>query len=375
MRRFAGISRTFVAALCLCVFATAPVWAADGVQSALNRFLQQTHTPGIALSVMHKGDSKPHNWYAGMANLELRVPVAQNTTFRIGSVTKLFTAAAAMKLVEAGKLRLDTTMAGYFPKLQGAKRITVTNLLDHSSGLPDMLYIEPFASNMAKPYTPEQLLNMVIKKGTLKFEPGQRTMYSNTEYLVLGLLIQKLSGLSYNTFLQRNVVEPLGMHRTELGSDAAIVPGRAAGYTVRKDRNGKPQIVNAQWVSIIPPFSTGGILSRPADFIRMVNLDRLLGTHMVKTMLKPAKVVHDTPVILPLGSGGLRLTIHYGMGFELLKFSDSKQVLVAKDGLIPGFCSWYVYFPQKQLAIAASANNEKAVLPLLLLIRNLAATI
>ena len=203
-----------------------------------------------------------------------------------------------MKLVRDGQLSLSTTMDRYFPSLQGASKITVANLLGHSSGLPDMLFIEPFAGNMAKAYTPEELLDMVIKKGTLDFEPGERAEYSNTGYLVLGLLIEKVSGRSYNDFLQQSVTAPLAMDRTGLGTDQAIVPWRAAGYTIENDAAGKARVLNAQWVSIIPPFSTGAVLSRPTDFIRLIDMDNLLGSDTVKKMMKPGRVAHDKAVPL-----------------------------------------------------------------------------
>jgi CubicO group peptidase (beta-lactamase class C family) len=237
-----------------------------------------------------------------------------------------------------------------------------------------MLFIEPFAGNMARPYTPEELLDMVIKKGTLDFEPGQKAEYSNTGYLVLGLLIEKVSGLSYDDFLRRKVIAPLAMHRTSPRTDKAIVPWRAAGYTIEHDAAGKAQVLNAQWVSILPPFSTGGVMSGPADFIRLIDMDKMLRPDTVKKMMKPGKVAHDKAVPIKTGPGSPDLTIHYGLGFELLRFSDSKETLAAKNGVIPGFSSWYVYFPDKKIAVAASANNEKAILPLLVLIREVASS-
>lgn len=366
------IIRVFLAVCCLLAFASPA--AADKVQAILEEFLRETATPGIALSAMRKGEDSPRNWYAGLANIELGAPVNPATTFRVGSITKVFTAAGIMRLVEEGNLKMDMTMGGHFPELQGAAKITVRNLLDHSSGLPDMLFVEPFASNMARPYTPAEILFMVIRKGTLSFEPGEKTEYSNTGYLVLGLLMEKASGLACGDFLEQRIIGPLGMHRTVFGSDSGIVPGRAAGYLVEKTAENGAQARNASFVSIIPPFASGAILSRPADFIRLIDLDKVLAPGTVKRMMtfSPA----DTPVKIPLGGeGDATVSIHYGLGFELLQFSDSSQILAAKDGVIPGFSSWYVYFPEKRLAVAASTNNEKAVLPLILLIREVASSL
>ncbi len=372
MKRNLFLIRVVLVAFCLQLFASAA--AADNVQDRLEKFLRDTSTPGMALSVMHKGDESPRNWYAGFANVELNAPVTPDTTFRIGSITKVFTAVGTMKLVEEGKLNPDTTMDHYFPDLREAGKITVDSLLNHSSGLPDFLFLEPFTSNMARPYTPQEILAMVVRKGTLDFEPGKKSEYSNSGYLVLGLLLEKVSGLTCEDFFQREIIQPLGMHRTAMGSDTTIIKGRAAGYTVEDKAGSDARLQNGSFVSIIPPFASGAIMSRPADFVRLVDLDKVLTPDTVQRMMGQSPP--DTPVKLTIGKGDNEtLTIRYGLGFELLQFGDSKQTLAAKDGVIPGFASWYVYFPEKKLAVAVSTNNEKAVLPLILLVREIGSSL
>lgn len=349
---------------------SAPGAAAD-IQARLEDFRRETGTPGVVLAVMRQGQATPQVYASGLANAELGVPASRETVFRVGSVTKVFTAVAIMKLVEEGRLSLDTTMQDFFPQLPSAGSITVRQMLQHSSGLPEYLTLEPFTSNMAQPYTPQQLLDMVAK-APLDFPPGSRFRYSNSGYLVLGMLVEKVAGQDFSSFLASQVTGPLGMASTRLYNDQELVPQRASGCDIQSI-DGRPTLVNAPWVSIVPPCFAGGLMSQPADFVRLVNLHKVLKPATIALMQQPGTAPDGGGPRLPLGPEGPTAAIDYGLGFELVRLGDDPRILVTKDGSIPGFSSWYVLAPEKGLALAASANNEKALQPLLLMMSQIMA--
>ncbi len=171
----------------------------------------------------------------GSANLEWNIPNAPNTKFRLGSVTKQFTAASILLLEERGKLKTSDPVKILMPDAPAAwDKITIYNLLTHTSGIanftsfPDYGTQEPFAT------TPEKLVARFRDK-PLDFQPGEKWSYSNSGYVLLGYLIEKASGESYEKFVQDNIFGPLGMKDSGYDSNSAIILRRAAGYTPGKD--------------------------------------------------------------------------------------------------------------------------------------------
>ena len=198
----------------------------------------------------------------GFANLEWNIPNSPSTKFRLGSITKQFTAASILLLEERGKLRVDDPVKKYMPDAPPAwDKITIFNLLTHTSGIPnftsfpDYASIEPFAT------TPAALVKQFRDK-PLDFQPGEKMSYSNSGYVLLGYLIEKISGESYEKFVQDNIFTPLGMKDSGYDSNSAIIPHRAAGYSPGPDGP-----VNAGYVNMTVPLSAGGLYSttrRPA---------------------------------------------------------------------------------------------------------------
>jgi CubicO group peptidase (beta-lactamase class C family) len=369
-RRFAPTLPRLACLLTLAaVLALATSCLAADIQGRLESFRDKTGTPGLVLAVMRQGQSQPQVYVSGLANLEMGTPMREDSIFRVGSVTKVFTAVAVMKLVEDGRLSLDTTMQDYFPQLPSAGAITVRQMLQHSSGLKDFLCLEAFTSDMARPYTPEQMFEMVVQ-APLDFPPGSKFKYSNTGYLILGLLVEKVTGQSYSDFLAKQVTGPLGMSVTRLSNDEELVPQRVTGCIVQ-NIGGKPTPANALWVSIVPPSFAGGLLSRPADFVRLVNLDKVLRPATIAQMREPGIIPGGTGPRFTLQENGPPIAIDYGLGFELVRLGQMQTPLVSKDGSIPGFSSWFVLVPEKGLALAASANSEQAIMPLLILLNDI----
>jgi len=197
----------------------------------------------------------------GSADLEWNVANTVDTKFRIGSLTKQFTAASVILLEERGKIKISDPIRKYLPDLPDAwDKVTVFHLLTHSSGIYDYTSL-PSAEWMRLNPTHAQLIDR-IKDKPLDFAPGEKYSYSNTGYHVLGMLIEKVSGQSYANFLQDNIFTPLGMKDSGYETEAAILPRRAQGYLLR---NG--ELIHAPFLDMTVPFAAGGLYSTTHDLL------------------------------------------------------------------------------------------------------------
>ena len=199
----------------------------------------------------------------GSANLEWDIPNTPNTKFRLGSVTKQFTAASILLLEERGKLSVSDPVKKYLPDAPAAwDKITIFHLLTHTSGIPnftsfpDYAKLEPFAT------TPEQLVARFRDK-PLDFEPGEKWNYSNSGYVLLSYLIEKITGDSYEKFVRENIFTPLGMKDSGYDSNSAVIPHRASGYVF-----GKNGFENAGFVHMSIPQGAGALYSTTEDLLK-----------------------------------------------------------------------------------------------------------
>ena len=191
--------------------------------------------PGLALAVMRDGKIVKVQGY-GLSNVEHNVPVKPETIFQTGSVGKQFTATAVMMLVEGGKVSLDDKIFKYFPESPAAwKEITVRHLLTHTSGIPDYGSETKKMVNLRKDYTEDELVGRFAQY-PLDFPPGSKWSYSNSGYVILGVLIHRVSGKFYGDFLQQHVFHPLHMDSTHIISEADIVPQSRRGLPAGQRR-------------------------------------------------------------------------------------------------------------------------------------------
>ena len=213
---------------------------AENIDDFVRASMRQQRIPGLALAVMREGKIIKAQGY-GLANVELNVPVSPATIFQSGSMGKQFTATGVMMLVEEGKVNLDDKITKYFEGAPpGWNAITVRHLLTHTSGIKDYTG-EDF--EYRKDFTEEELLKKV-ESFPPDFAPGDKWSYSNSGYLLLGILIHKATGKFYGDFLQERIFRPLGMETTRIISEADIIPNRAAGYRLVKG-----ELKNQEWVS------------------------------------------------------------------------------------------------------------------------------
>ncbi|HWS17963.1 MAG TPA: serine hydrolase domain-containing protein, partial [Candidatus Elarobacter sp.] len=201
----------------------------------------------------------------GFANLEWDIPNTPTTKFRLGSVTKQFTAASILLLEERGKLKVEDPVKNYMQDAPAAwDKITIFHVLTHTSGIPSFTSFPDYASTEATPTSPEKLVARFRDK-PLEFEPGTKWNYSNSGYVLLGYLVEKISGQSYQDFVQQNIFTPLGMKDSGYDSNSAIIPHRATGYMPGKSGNSP---INATYVDMTIPFSAGALYSTTEDLLR-----------------------------------------------------------------------------------------------------------
>jgi CubicO group peptidase (beta-lactamase class C family) len=269
----------------------------------------------------------------GFANLEWQVPNTPTTKFRLGSITKQFTAASILLLEERGKLKVDDPVKKYMPDAPAAwDKITIFHVLTHTSGIPSLTSFPDFRSREAQAMTPQQLVEWFRDK-PLEFEPGTKWNYSNSGYILLGYLIEKVSGQSYVDFLQQNIFTPLGMKDSGYDSNSTVIAHRAAGYAPGKDG---PE--NAGFVHMSIPFSAGALYSTTEDLLRWEQ--GLFGGKV----LKPESLVKMTTPFKQDYAFGLAVSTRNG------------RKVIAHDGGIEGFNTSLAYYPDDKLVVAVLAN-------------------
>lgn len=333
-RRLAAVSRLTAVTL----VAAAPL-AADAVDDYVTAQLTARKIPGAAVLVVRDGEIERAKGY-GLANVEHGVAVTDETVFQSGSVGKMFTAAGILKLVESGELRLDDRLAQHLSGPAAWHRITIRQLLTHTSGLKD--YGEEF--DFRKDYTDDEFL-AAMRKLPLEFEPGTQWSYSNSGYLILGLVTSKLAGEHWSEFQAETIFRPLGMTTTRVISERDLVPHRAAGYELDE----KGDVKNQEWVA--PPFN------RCADGALYFSLRDLAAWERALEsgeFLKPASfATWWTPVAL---AGGR--SYPYGFGWS---FAEQRgERVIEHGGSWQGFRAAIARYPERRLAVAVLTNLAQA---------------
>ncbi len=352
------LMRRVLAALLTCVpasaFAQSPLPPLTSQQvAAIDSFvaaeMQREHIPGLAVGVYSRGTVLLAKGY-GLANVELSVPVKAETIFQSGSVGKQFVSAAVMMLVEEGKVSLDDSITKYFPDApESWKPILVKNLLSHTSGLSE--YESPDRTKagglfyLRMDYTEDEMLKKVE---TLPIENavGEKWNYRNTNYLLLGILIHRVTGIPYAEFISQRIFRPLGMSSTRLISDADIVPNRAAGYELHGT-----ELKNQAWVS--PTFNS---TADGAFYFNVLDLakwdEALYGTRLLKqTSLDRMWTVY------PLNDGKPNPD---GYGFAWFIAEQNGHKRVGHGGAWQGFTCDISRYPDDSLTVAVLTNLDAA---------------
>jgi CubicO group peptidase (beta-lactamase class C family) len=310
------------------------------IEKVVEAEMARQRVPGVAVAIIRKGEPILAKGY-GLSNVEHNVPVTRDTIFQSGSVGKQFTAAAAMLLVEDGKLALTDQLTKFFPEApENWKRITVRHLLTHTSGLPD--YTQGTV-DYRKDYTEEEMLKFAHGL-TLEFEPGARWNYSNTGYVVLGIVIHKVSGKFYGDLLKERVFAPIGMKTARVITEEDIVPHRADGYRLMRG-----ELKNQQWVA--PRLNTTADGSLYLSLNDMIAWDAALRSQKVLKAETWKQVF--SPVALNSGK-----TYPYGFGWQVDDFAGRRAQ--RHGGSWQGFQTHIARYPDDDLTIIVLANLAQA---------------
>ena len=294
--------------------------------------------PGGSVLVVRDGTALLRKGY-GMADLELGVPVRPEMVFRIGSMTKQFTAVAILQLVKEGKVAFDHPLSKYVPGYPGAEAITVEQLLTHTSGLKSYNDAPGFASTIREDRTPMELVEGIRDEKTA-FAPGERYLYSNSGYLFLGIIIEKASGMKYADYMKAKLFTPLGLKHTAVVDPDRVTAGRVPGYEIGPDR----VVRNAGYISMTQPYAAGSIESNVDDLARWSDL--LVAGKVIDTaLLDRAWTEFKTRDGRPTG---------YGYGW---KISDEDGVrFIAHGGGLTGFVSYGILVPERKLFVGVLHN-------------------
>lgn len=312
----------------------------ERVDELVRAEMERQKIPGVAVAVVRGGEVIVGKGY-GFANVEHRAPVTAETIFQSGSVGKQFTAAAVMLLVEDGKLGLDDPVTDHLPGAPESWRaVRVRHLLTHTSGIPD--YTEGEV-DYRRAYSEDELLQVAYGL-KLEFAPGSRWNYSNTGYVLLGILIHRASGRFYGDLLAGRVFAPLGMKTARVISEADIVPHRAAGYRLVDG-----ELKNQEWVA--PALNTTADGSLYLSLLDLVAWERGLRAGAILAPESWAQVF--TPVALASGK-----TYPYGFGWSLGEAGGRPRH--HHSGSWQGFKSYISRYLGADLTVIAFANLADA---------------
>ncbi len=345
-----------VAALCLALSFCAPLRAqttppalsADQI-SAIDRFvnsqMKNRQIPGVAVGVYSRGQVLLAKGY-GLSNVELSVPVKPETVFQFGSVGKQFAAAAIMMLVEEGKINLDDSIVKYFPNApESWKPILIRNLLSHTSGLAE--YESPERIGPKGPFylrldfTEDEMVEKV-EALPIEFKAGEQWNYRNTNYLLLGIIIHKVTGKFYADFLQERIFKPLGMTSTRLISEADIIPNRASGYDLHHG-----ELKNQEWVSPTFDSTADGTL-----YFNVPDIAKWDGALYGTTLLKQSSLDRMWTVY-PLNDGKPN-PANYGFGWAMEPMNGHRTT--QHGGAWQGFTCFILRYPDDNLSVAVLTN-------------------
>jgi D-alanyl-D-alanine carboxypeptidase len=310
----------------------------DAVMSAVYKPGQ----PGAAIIVQKDGRTIVRKGY-GLADLELGVPVAPDMVFRLGSITKQFTAVSILLLAGEGKLGLQDEITKFVPDYptQG-KRITVEHLLTHTSGIQSYTDLPEWLPLWRKDFTVRELIDL-FKDKPMQFEPGRSWAYNNSAYILLGAIIENVSGKTYEQFVDERIFKPLGMSGSCYGSAERIIPRRVPGYEA-----GKGGFVNASYLSMSQPYAAGSLLSTVDDLARWS--EAVFGGRLVK---KEWLDKAFTPYKLANGE-----STGYGYGWFIADFAGHRSI--EHGGGINGFTTYEMTFPEDRIFIAILTNSAIA---------------
>jgi CubicO group peptidase (beta-lactamase class C family) len=296
--------------------------------------------PG-AVMLVARGDQMLFRGARGEADIETHVMLQPDAVFRIGSVTKQFTAAALLTLVDAGRVHLDDPLSDYLPDFPEGGRITIRQLLNHTSGVRSYFNLPHYITDtIQRDFTTDQLVAL-FEREPLDFEPGARFAYSNSGYALAGAVIEAASGMSWDAYLRQTLFEPLGMTHTGYGHDPAFAARQVTGYS-RVDN----EITSMRPMSMTQAYAAGALVSNADDLLiwnRALHEGRVLSEETYLQMITPA---------------GAAAVEEAQYGFGLLDDRVRGERMLWHGGHIFGFRAWLGYLPGPDISVVILENSD-----------------
>ena len=315
----------------------------ESLAAAVNEMLENTYKPdepGAAVIVVRDGKVILRKGY-GKANMELGVPIEPDMIFRIGSITKQFTAVSILMLAEQGKLSLEDDITKFLPDYPTkGQKITIEHLLTHTSGIKSYTSLPEWLPLWRKDMPISELI-AIFKDKPMDFAPGEKWAYNNSAYVLLGAVIEKASGQSYSDFVEKNIFAPLGMKHSFYDDTARILPRRAAGYS-----KGKDGFVNAAYLSMSQPHAAGSLVSSVDDLAlwdAALYTEKLVKQESLKRAWTSAKLNNGKAT-------------NYGFGWSVNSYEG--HPVIEHSGGINGFASYALRMPNDHVFVAALTNKD-----------------
>ncbi len=344
---FAHPLRTLALAIAVLAVSVAP--SAQDLAPQIDAFLTAAHKAGRfdGTVVVADGGEVIYERGFGEADRSWGIPNAPNTRFRIASLTKQFTAALVLQLVEAGEIALDAPVTHYLPDYPAAQgdRVTVHHLLSHTSGIPEHLGLPGFDDMKRRPFAPDSFL-AVFSGLPLDFEPGSQFRYSNSNYYLLGVIIEHVTGQPFAAALRERLLAPLGLEDTGYDDGATVIDRLARGYT----RVGAGY-EHAAYFDPSVPYAAGMMYSTARDLVTWTQaLHRGVPFERAETLERMT-----TPVLSDYA---------YGLGISMLPLGPSPVRAIGHSGGIFGFSTFLLHFPDEDRTVAVLANTEESTQPI-----------
>lgn len=309
------------------------------IDSLIQTEFNEKYGPGGAFLIAKNG--KPIYQKAfGKANLELDVDLTPESVFQIGSMTKQFTAVAVLMLEEQGKLNVNEPISKYISDFPAGEKITIHHLLTHTSGIKDFTKMKTLREIAQKEMTPKMMVDF-FKNEPVDFAPGEKFDYNNSGYVVLGHIIELVSGETYEDFIKKYIFEKAGMSHSYYASDRQVISKRAYGY--HKKEHG---FVNKTVISFSVPYSSGSLMSSLGDMLQWqnsLNKNVLLNAESTKKAFSKYKL-----------NNGEEFTYGYGWHIKDLNGTPSRE----HGGSVFGFKSMGVYIPSEDIYVIGFSNCD-----------------
>jgi len=308
------------------------------IDSIVSQPISDGKAAGAAIMVVKGNDTIAYQGF-GKADLEWDVPMHHDAVFEIGSVTKQFTGAAIMQLVEQGKVDLDADVSAYIDFPTKGRKIPVRRLLDHTSGIRGYTETPSLRARFRDDLPPDSILALVAKE-PFDFEPGEQEIYNNSAFFLAGRIIEKVSGLTYADYLKQNLFDKVGMDRTSYCSVTKVVKQRAHGYEPDSAGLNVKGYISHSW-----PYAAGSLCSTVGDLLkwnRALHAGQVLGPEAYAELIRPGTLNDGT-------------TLRYAKGLALTDLAGRRAIW--HDGGINGFISLNRYLPDDSLHVIVLWNS------------------